>query len=129
SDGMYIAINLGGTAYVDTLATSPWILGIFTLPDFEAWKEQLAQITIEGTAASRANLASGTYPAARTLYVYANKERIGFSRGVFGNYVRLAMEPRYLNGKEPITWGFVPLEAADRQATLDTVDTLKELQY
>jgi phosphate transport system substrate-binding protein len=132
TDGVYITKNVVGSAFVDELTINPWILGVFSLPEFEGSKQQLAQITLAGVAASTANFASGAYPAARTLYVYANRSRLAsawLARSRLGNYVRLTLEPRNLSGKEGISWGFVPLDAADRQMTLDTVDTLKELQY
>jgi phosphate transport system substrate-binding protein len=123
TDGIYVTNNLPSGALVDQLSVSPWIVGVFSLPEFEGSKKQLAQITLEGTAASKADLTSAAYPAARTLYVYANRNsRAAFlSRDhlVLRSYLRMAMEPASLNAKEPVGWGFVPLDAADRQATLD----------
>jgi phosphate transport system substrate-binding protein len=129
TDGVYITNSFGGSAFVDQLTVSPWIVGVFSPWEFEASRKQLAQITLEGAAASTANFTSGAYPAARTLYLYANQDSLsGRARLALASYVRMAMAPGSLNGKESLGWGFVPLEPGERQATLNTIDTHKDLQ-
>jgi phosphate transport system substrate-binding protein len=53
----------------------PISIGIFSLRWFESNPDTLGPVSLGGVAPAAATVADGTYPASRTLYVYANRYR------------------------------------------------------
>ncbi len=110
-DGAYAAWE-GDSSYTDNLVRNPTTLGVFTLPDFERSDAQLVANFIDGVAHSAEAIVAGTYPAARTLYLYVNTRYSPnslFDR-VLGAYLR----PLSVYDNDPANWGFVALSAAER---------------
>src|SRR5581483_5723678 len=132
-DGAYQTSAFAGAAaggpasslYTDQLLTNPTAIGILSFEQFEEMKDRLIAVPIEGVEPTPASIANGTYPLSRTLYIYAIKRRVQFTRA-FGDVVRYAMILRDLRGSSN-TWGSLPLDANERATILANADAFKEL--
>jgi phosphate transport system substrate-binding protein len=128
-DAAYVSSgSTAGWAFVDRLVGNPTVIGVFSLEEFKFTNDRLTPISIDGVEPTAANIANGTYPASRALYLYANAYNVSFSY-LFNFVVRNSMEVRDFNGGEQDTWAFVQLDDAERAATLDTARKLKPLQF
>jgi phosphate transport system substrate-binding protein len=124
-DGVYVGPS--GDP-VDELVGNPTAIGIFSLSQFEATKDKLLPVAIDGVQPTVATIANGTYPISHTVYLYANKHRVVLSR-MFGAVVRATMVGTNRWGMDVGGWGFVQLDKAESAVTLSNLDTLKELQF
>ena len=57
----------------ERLEREPTLLGVFSLPQFDALKDRLAESVINGVQPSPETVAAGTYPNSRTLYLYTKQ--------------------------------------------------------
>jgi phosphate transport system substrate-binding protein len=121
-DGAYVEAGENDNLIVQKLQANPKALGIFGYSFLEENISQLQGALIEGVAPEFDNIASGRYPVARPLFVYAKVAHIGVIPGMqefLAEYVsdRAMGEEGYLADK-----GLVPLPAAElakvRQAVL-----------
>jgi phosphate transport system substrate-binding protein len=129
SSGAYI--TSGPTAswdFVDRLVDNPTAIGIFSLAQFKTAGDSLTAIPVDGIEPTAANVSNGTYPASRALYLYANVANVALSNYLFNIVVRNSMDLSDSYGSDQVTWSFVPLDDAERAATIDTAKKLKELQ-
>ncbi len=125
-EGVYItSSSAGSTAFVDQVLTNPTTVGIVSLAELDFAGDRLTPISIDGVEPTAANIANGTYPASRTLYLYANRYLVERSR-LFSTVVRASMAPNSPHDNDPAEWAFVPLDDAERASTLDK---LKDLHF
>jgi hypothetical protein len=78
-------------------------------------------MSIDGIEPTAANVANGTYPLSRGVYMYGVKRRV-LGSPTFKALVRYNMDAKSLLGNDPSGWGFVELDADERTAVLTNVD-------
>jgi hypothetical protein len=110
------AAAYSGFTYANELNTTPTALGIFTLPGFESFRDKLAVNPIDGVAPEHTTLAAHTYPASRTLYLYAYTGNLDWYPVRFA--ATTLMYVSYVNPATggDILWGFIELDPAERAA-------------
>jgi phosphate transport system substrate-binding protein len=112
-DGVYEESAEGIVAYTERLARDPTLLGVLTLSEFDAAKDKLAATVIDGVEPSSETIASATYPASRTLYLYT-KQYYYTTGNLFGMLMNAYLAPHTPYNNAPGDWGFVPLDPAER---------------
>jgi phosphate transport system substrate-binding protein len=128
-DGVYATTGgASGWAYANELATNPTAIGIFSLNEFRTSHDGLALSLIDGIEPTEANIAAGTYPGGRTLYLYANDFR-SLGNQIFMSFVRYNMLPWDLYGRNPNGWGFIALDKAESDANLAIAGQRKGLKF
>ena len=81
-DGAWIDSGENDNAIVQTLTRTPGSLGVFGYSFLEQNLDTVKAETIDGVAPTADTIADGTYPLARSLYIYVKKAHIGVIPGL-----------------------------------------------
>ena len=125
-DGAYIEAGENDNLIVQKLDSNPNAYGIFGYSFLDQNTDKLQGSTIDGVEPTYDNIAGGSYPISRSLYVYAKGEHAGVIPGI-AEYMteytsEKAMAPNgYLADK-----GLISLPEAARAAVRKNVDLLKK---
>lgn len=76
-DGSWIDAGENDNAIVQTLTRTPGSLGVFGFSFLEQNMDSVKPQTIDGVTPTVATIADGSYPLARSLYIYVKKAHIG----------------------------------------------------
>jgi phosphate transport system substrate-binding protein len=106
------------------IAKDPAAIRLYSLDQLEQVRDKLVPIPIDGVDPTVANVANGTYPISRALYIYAIKRRVQGTH-TFGMIVRYNMEAAKDMRATGSSWGWVPLPDDERTAVLASIDALK----
>ena len=119
-DGAWIDAGENDNAIVQTLTRTPGALGVFGYSFLEQNREQVKPASIGGVEPSPATIADGSYPLARSLYVYVKKAHIGVTPGLREFIAEFVSEGAAGRGGYLADRGLIPLTperlAAARQA-------------
>ena len=130
TDGAYEGNNTdGGWAFTEALVGEPTAIGIFT--GVQSPSEKLVVNPVDGVAPDMNTLASGTYPLARTLYLYLDKNRFNSSYFMDSLALSLVSPPLSIvvGRRGAAFWGFVPLDTTEQAALRKDRDRFKALQF
>ncbi|CAN5279446.1 substrate-binding domain-containing protein [soil metagenome] len=81
-DGAWIDAGENDNAIVQTLTRTPGSLGVFGFSFLEQNLDTVKAETIDGVSPTADTIANGTYPLARSLYIYVKKANIGVTPGL-----------------------------------------------
>ncbi|GAB6068799.1 PstS family phosphate ABC transporter substrate-binding protein [Methylothermus subterraneus] len=81
-DGAYIEAGENDTLIVRKLEADPSALGVFGYSFLDQNLDQIAGVPINGVEPSFENIAQGSYPVSRPLYIYAKKAHVGMIPGL-----------------------------------------------
>ncbi|WP_417231267.1 substrate-binding domain-containing protein [Brevundimonas sp.] len=81
-DGSWIDAGENDNAIVQTLSRTPGSLGVFGFSFLEQNMDTVRAESIDGIAPSVETIADGSYPLARSLYIYVKKAHIGVTPGL-----------------------------------------------
>lgn len=81
-DGAWIDAGENDNAIVQTLTRTPGSLGVFGFSFLEQNLDTVKAETIDGIAPTAETIADGSYPLARSLYIYVKKAHIGVTPGL-----------------------------------------------
>ena len=81
-DGVWIDSGENDNAIVQTLTRTPGSLGVFGFSFLEQNLDTVKAETIDGVAPTADTIAHGSYPLARSLYIYVKKQHIGVIPGL-----------------------------------------------
>lgn len=82
ADGPYIDAGENDNLIVQKLKANPNSLGIFGYSFLEENTDSVRGIAVSGVAPTYEAIASGKYPGARPLYIYAKKQHVGIIPGL-----------------------------------------------
>ncbi len=116
-DGVYTQAAVSGWAYADELVGNPTAVGVFSTNEFASVKDRLSASPLDGIEPSGASLASGSYPASWTLYLYTTKARLRYNQELYA-FVRSSIVRPSTNDTDPDGWGFTQLDPDEQAATL-----------
>lgn len=116
-DGAYVEAGENDNLIVQKIAVDPNAIGIFGFSFLEENKSKIKSILVGGYEATYENIASGKYPASRSLFVYVKKQHVGVIPGIkefLAEYVsnKAIGEDGYLVGK-----GLIAMPKADIEKT------------
>lgn len=115
-DGAWIDSGENDNAIVQTLTRTPGSLGVFGFSFLEQNMDTVKAETIDGVAPSVATIADGSYPLARSLYIYVKKAHIGVTPGLEQFVQEFMSDGAAGRGGYLQDRGLVPLPAADLAA-------------
>jgi phosphate transport system substrate-binding protein len=81
-DNAWIDSGENDNAIVQTLTRTPGSLGVFGFSFLEQNLDTVKAETIDGIAPTADTIADGTYPLARSLYIYVKKQHVGVTPGL-----------------------------------------------
>lgn len=127
-DGGYVEAGENDNLIVQKLVANPDAFGVFGYSFLDQNKDKLQAAKINGIAPEYADIASGKYPVARSLYVYVKNAHVGVIPGIrefIAEYTseRAMGEDGYLADK-----GLIALPKADRDAARASAVNLTPLK-
>lgn len=81
-DGAYVEAGENDNLIVQKLEGNPNAIGIFGFSFLEENKDKIKPVLIGGIEPTYENIATGKYPASRSLYIYVKKAHIGVVPGI-----------------------------------------------
>lgn len=126
TDGVYEGNDTDGWSFTEALVGEPTAIGVFGgIPNIS---EKLVLNPVDGIEPGKNTLASATYPLARTLYLYLDKDRLRD-----GLVLSLVSPPDYIlwgpSRHASAYWAFIPLDPAEREALRKDRYRFKPLQF
>lgn len=123
-DGAWVDAGENDNAIVGTLTKTPGAMGVFGYSFLEENADKVKGATINGVRPTPTAIADGSYPLARSLYIYVKKSMIGVTPGLrefVQEYVSDAATGRggYLQSR-----GLIPLPAGQHNANKALADNL-----
>jgi phosphate transport system substrate-binding protein len=120
-DGAWKDSGENDNLIVQALSRSPEQFGVFGYSSFEENADRLQEAAIDGVQASVANIISGEYGAARSLFFYIKKAHVGAVPGLKEFAAEMVSDQAagargYLRGR-----GMVPLKEEERVASAAVV--------
>ena len=115
-DNAWIDAGENDNAIVQTLTRTPGALGVFGYSFLEQNMDTVKAETIDGVAPSAATIADGTYPLARSLYIYVKKQHVGVTPGLREFVLEFMSEAAAGRGGYLQDRGLVPLPEAELAA-------------
>ncbi|HEB78675.1 MAG TPA: PstS family phosphate ABC transporter substrate-binding protein [Methylothermaceae bacterium] len=114
-DGAYVEAGENDNLIVQKLEADPNTLGIFGFSFLDQNIDKIAGARIDGVEPSFENIAAGTYPVSRPLYIYVKKAHVGLIPGIpqfLDEYTseKAWGEDGYLTDK-----GLIPMPEEERQ--------------
>ena len=110
-DGAWIDSGENDNAILQTLTRTPGSLGVFGYSFLEQNMDTVKAETIDGVAPSAATIADGSYPLARSLYIYVKKQHVGVTPGLREFVLEFMSEAAAGRGGYLQDRGLVPLPA------------------
>lgn len=81
-DGLWIDSGENDNAIVQTLERTPGSIGVFGYSFLGQNLDRVQALTIDGVAPSVDTIADGSFPLARSLYIYVKRQHIGVTPGL-----------------------------------------------
>ncbi|MFN3523640.1 MAG: substrate-binding domain-containing protein [Phenylobacterium sp.] len=120
SDGAWTDSGENDNAIVQTLTKTPGSLGVFGYSFLENNADQVKPATINGVKPTHETIADGSYPLARSLYIYVKKGNIGVTPGLREYVAAFVSDAATGKGGYLLERGLIPLPA-DQHAAMKTV--------
>jgi phosphate transport system substrate-binding protein len=81
-DGAYVEAGENDNLIVQKLVANPTAIGVFGFSYFEENADKLKGVPVNGVAATYENVANGSYPGARAIFIYVKGEHVRAVRGM-----------------------------------------------
>ncbi|MFJ6025531.1 substrate-binding domain-containing protein [Brevundimonas sp. NPDC092305] len=115
-DQLWIDSGENDNAIVQTLTRTPGSLGVFGFSFLEQNLDTVKPETINGVAPSADTIADGSYPLARSLYIYVKKQHVGVTPGLEQFVMEFMSEAAAGRGGYLQDRGLVPLPETELAA-------------
>lgn len=115
-DNVWIDAGENDNAIVQTLTRTPGSLGVFGFSFLEQNMDTVKAESIDGVPPSIEAIGDGTYPLARSLYIYVKKAHIGVIPGLHEYVLEFMSEGAAGRGGYMQDRGIVPLKPSDLAA-------------
>ncbi len=127
-DNAWIDSGENDNAIVQTLTRTPGSLGVFGFSFLEQNMDTVKAETIDGVAPSVETIADGSYPLARSLYIYVKKQHVGVIPGLEQFVMEFMSEASAGRGGYLQDRGLVPLPADELAAQRAIANALTPMQ-
>ncbi len=127
-DNVWIDSGENDNAIVQTLTRTPGSLGVFGFSFLEQNMDTVKAETIDGVAPSVETIADGSYPLARSLYIYVKKQHVGVIPGLEQFVMEFMSEASAGRGGYLQDRGLVPLPAGELAAQRAIANALTPMQ-
>lgn len=126
-DGAFIEAGENDNLIVQKLVANPDAFGIVGFSFLDQNLDRIKGAIIEGIAPEFEQIADGTYPVARELYVYVKKEHVGFIPGIQDFLAEFTSEGAWGPDGYLVDKGLIPLPDEDRAQVRDAALKLTPL--
>ncbi len=130
-DGAYVEAGENDNLIVQKLLANPNSLGIFGFSYLDQNTDKLKGAQVAGNPPSFENIADGTYPLSRPLYVYVKKAHVGVVPGISAFLDEFTSEKAWGEDGYLSEKGLIPLPEAERRqvaASVKSLQIMKQVQ-
>jgi phosphate transport system substrate-binding protein len=111
-------------AIVQTLTKTPGALGVFGWSFLEENMDKVKGASVNGVKPSLASISDGSYPLARSLFIYVKKSNVGVTKGLREYVTEFVSDAATGRGGYLKDRGLIPLPASQHEANKAAVRTL-----
>ena len=123
-DGAYVEGGENDNLIVQKIAANPQALGVFGFSFMEENSDRVKDVPLSGIAATYENIAGGSFPASRPLFVYVKAQHVPAVRGMREFLAEYARESTWGRSGYLARKGLVAAPEAIRRAGEATARTL-----
>ena len=116
SDGAWVDSGENDNAIIQTLTKTPGSLGVFGYSFLDNNMDKVKAARIDGVGPSMATIADGSYPLARSLYIYVKKANLATKPGLRDFMNGFVSDAASGKGGYLLQRGLIPLSDAEREA-------------
>ena len=124
SDGTYLDVAVNDPTTVRELTTNEAAIGLMNFGFFNAQKDKLAALEVDGVTPSESTVSSATYPLTGTLYFYVKKSHVGKIPGLAKFIEEFTSEKAFGDKGYLVAKGLIPLAKVDRKVSTDIAKLL-----
>ena len=114
-------------AIVGTLTKTPGSLGVFGWSFLEENMDKVKGASVNGVKPSTGSISDGSYPLARSLYIYVKKSHIGVTQGLQDFVDEFVSDAATGRGGYLQSRGLIPLPAGQHAAQKSTAEKLPSM--
>ena len=119
NDGGWIDAGENDNAIVQTLTKTPGSLGVFGFSFLEANMDKVKGATVNGVRPTPGTISDGSYPLARSLYIYVKKSNLTTTQGLREYVQEFLSDAASGRGGYLQQRGLIPLPAGQHNAQKD----------
>ena len=123
-DNAWIDSGENDNAIVQTLTRTPGSIGVFGYSFLEQNMDSVKPLTIDGVAPSAETIGDGSYPLARSLFIYVKKQHVGVTPGLKEFVLEFMSDASAGRGGYLQDRGLVPLPADELAAQRQIVTSM-----
>ena len=123
-DNAWIDSGENDNAIVQTLTRTPGSIGVFGYSFLEQNMDSVKPLTIDGVAPSAETSGDGSYPLARSLFIYVKKQHVGVTPGLKEFVLEFMSDASAGRGGYLQDRGLVPLPADELAAQRQIVTSM-----
>ena len=123
-DNAWIDSGENDNAIVQTLTRTPGSIGVFGYSFLEQNMDSVKPLTIDGVAPSAETIGDGSYPLARSLFIYVKKQHVGVTPGLKEFVMEFMSDASAGRGGYLQDRGLVPLPADELAAQRQIVTSM-----
>lgn len=113
-DGAYIEVGENDNLIIQKLHVNPSLIGIFGYSFFDQNRDVIRAHKVNGVESSFESISDGSYPIARSLFVYIKKQHIGIMLGIKEFLNEYTSERAWGEESYLVDKGLIPMEASER---------------
>ncbi len=123
-DGAWVDAGENDNAIVQTLEKTPAAVGAFGYSFLDNNRDKVKAAAIDGVLPTAETISDGSYPIARSLYIYVKKANIGVTPGLREFLNGFVSDAATGKGGYLLQRGLIPLPAAEHEAQKAAVQAL-----
>jgi phosphate transport system substrate-binding protein len=123
-DGAWVDAGENDNAIVQTLEKTPAAVGAFGYSFLDNNRDKVKAAAVDGVMPTAETISNGTYPIARSLYIYVKKANIGVTPGLREFVSGFVSDAATGKGGYLLQRGLIPLPAAEHAAQKAVVQAL-----
>jgi phosphate transport system substrate-binding protein len=123
----WVGAGENDNAVVGAVEKTPGSLGVFGFSYLEENADRIKGSAVDGVKPTRAAISDGSYPLARSLYIYVKKGQVGVTQGLREFVREFVSDAAAGRGGYLQSRGLIPLPAGQHEAMKDAADKLPSM--
>ncbi|MBF0172586.1 MAG: PstS family phosphate ABC transporter substrate-binding protein [Magnetococcales bacterium] len=128
-DGAYVEAGENDNLIVQKLVADPQSLGVFGYSFLDQNQDQLQGSVVGGITPTFENIASGSYPVSRPLFIYIKKAHLGMVPGIAEYVAEFSSERAWGRDGYLAERGLIPMPDEERKKFAEDAKTMRKLEF
>ncbi|MBF0349161.1 MAG: PstS family phosphate ABC transporter substrate-binding protein [Magnetococcales bacterium] len=128
-DGAYVEAGENDNLIVQKLIADPQSLGVFGYSFLDQNQDQLQGSVVGGIKPTFDNIANGSYPVSRPLFIYIKKAHLGMVPGIAEYVAEFSSERAWGSNGYLAERGLIPMPDEERKKFAEDAKTMRKLEF